>query len=128
MKEDKRWIPVLKGKQYCSPACGFGCTKKDYDSAINKSNDLCKELGKNWTSEVWENGKWNYAVILQLNDDIYIKIYEKSGGTFWLDSRLPGQVYTTTKNMKEGINSILKEAEEYAELTLKNITQLKEKL
>ena len=56
------WIPVLDGKIYCSPACGFKCTKKAYDEAFIAANKLASKLGTQWQSEVWENLGWHWKV------------------------------------------------------------------
>jgi hypothetical protein len=55
--------PVLSddGKVFCSPWCGFKCTKAAHDRAVLEADLLCKALGPGWTPEVWENTGWNYA-------------------------------------------------------------------
>ena len=53
--------PVLIGDTYCSPACGFRCTKAAYDEACAKGEELATQLGSDWKSDVWENCAWHYA-------------------------------------------------------------------
>jgi len=53
---------VLRGKIYCSPACGFDCLKSDYDKAVEKADRVAKELGLGWKTVVWENCGWHARV------------------------------------------------------------------
>lgn len=55
------WNPVLKGDIYCSPACGFKCTKAGHDEAVRLADEMIDELGDGWEPDVWENCRWNYA-------------------------------------------------------------------
>lgn len=59
----RNWKPVLKGKVYCSSACGGGCTKKAHEKAVRESDKLAKTLGKGWKPRVWENLGWHWQVI-----------------------------------------------------------------
>lgn len=58
-----RWEPVLQGTVYCSPACGRGCTRKQYDTAVADAAALVKQLGTGWTPRVWENLGWHYEAV-----------------------------------------------------------------
>ena len=60
MREDLRWVPKLRGRIYCSPACGANCTKVAYDTAQKMGTALAKKLGKGWKPHVWENMGWFY--------------------------------------------------------------------
>ena len=53
--------PVERDGIYCSPWCGFKCTKAAYDRAVREADQLCKLLGPGWEPEVWENTGWNFA-------------------------------------------------------------------
>ena len=57
--------PILSrdGKIYCSPRCGFNCTKAEFDEATEDANSLAALMGDGWTPNVWENWGWNYSVI-----------------------------------------------------------------
>lgn len=57
-----RWTPKLNGEIYCSPACGFGCKKADFDRAFALANALAVNLGPGWQPKVWENGGWYWEV------------------------------------------------------------------
>ena len=54
--------PVLKGLTYCSPACGCGCTKAQYDEAVKRGVALQERMGEGWELRVWENFGWHSAV------------------------------------------------------------------
>jgi hypothetical protein len=69
-----RWIPVLKGDTYCSPACGGGCTKAEFDEATSKAEELATRMGPGWKAHVWENLGWYWEVTngvarLSMTDD-----------------------------------------------------------
>lgn len=59
---DNEWIPVLRGRFYCSPRCGCKCTKAAYDTATKKSQELADRLGDGWAPHTWENGGWHWEV------------------------------------------------------------------
>ncbi|KKL16309.1 hypothetical protein LCGC14_2496860 [marine sediment metagenome] len=56
------WEPIEEGDAFCAPACGHGCTTKEYDIAGAKAEVLAQTLGPDWTPRVWENLGWHYAV------------------------------------------------------------------
>jgi hypothetical protein len=57
------WTPVLNGESYCSPACGYPCTKAMHDAALEKAAKLAATLGPGWKADVWENLGWHYRAI-----------------------------------------------------------------
>ena len=58
-KKDLSWTPVLTDNTYCSPACGNGCTKSEYDLAVKGGKELKKCLvGSSWKIHVTENLGW----------------------------------------------------------------------
>lgn len=57
----KAWRPRHVGLIYCSPACGCGCTRADWNAAKEAAARLAKDLGKDWRPRVWENAGWHYA-------------------------------------------------------------------
>lgn len=66
-KADPRWVPILQaGGVFCSPACGFKCTRTAYDAAHQKATVLAAKLektyGGEWSIRVWENMGWYYNV------------------------------------------------------------------
>lgn len=60
---DQKWIPVLRGEIFCSPACGGNCKKSAYDQAIQVSNEIAAQLGEGWLPQVHENLGWHWKVI-----------------------------------------------------------------
>lgn len=54
------WEPVRRGKLYCAPACGRGCTMEEYVSAVRAARKLAKRL-RGWRVRIWENLGWHYA-------------------------------------------------------------------
>jgi hypothetical protein len=58
------WTPVSRGGLYCSPACGAGCTRKEYDRAVRDADRLVRRLrGSGWRAEVWENLGWHFRAV-----------------------------------------------------------------
>ncbi|MEB7891012.1 hypothetical protein NGK36_17215 [Hafnia alvei] len=89
---NKRWVPVLRGKIYCSPACGFGCTKEQYDRAMVAAESLARRLGEGWMAKVWENGSWNYSAV---NHVACIKPPFSAGGQYLCIIRTNSNITTT---------------------------------
>lgn len=58
------WEPKLEGKCYCSPACGFDCTKAEYDKAHRDSQQTIRLMPNpnNWEARVWENLGWHWEL------------------------------------------------------------------
>lgn len=62
-QDTSRWTPITKpGGIYCSPGCGFNCTKENHDEAQRLGAALAERMGPGWKAHVWENGMWHYAV------------------------------------------------------------------
>lgn len=83
-----RWQPVLStdGTVYCSPACGFRCTRASYNNAVAKANALAQRLGPGWEPIVSENGAWHYRVkkgVAVIHDDNFCF-------SAWLEFEGPG--------------------------------------
>ena len=57
-----RNTPVLRGNIYCSPGCGFNCTKAAFDRATAEAQALADTMGPGWGPCVWENCGWCYDV------------------------------------------------------------------
>lgn len=72
----KRWTPITKpGGIYCSPGCGCNCTKANHDQAQRLGAALAERMGPGWRADVWENGRWHYAAILDISDKEHIRIH-----------------------------------------------------
>ena len=57
------WKPQKRGRMYCSPGCGRGCTWAEYKAAEKRAQAMCRRLGKGWKSQVFENMGWHVKVI-----------------------------------------------------------------
>lgn len=61
MKKSQDWTPVRSGSIYCSPACGGGCTWRQYETAVIQASSLARSLGAGWKPRVHENLGWHYS-------------------------------------------------------------------
>lgn len=59
----KGWTAVRRGRIYCSPLCGGGCTLAAFNRANKEAGALAKRLGPGWKPEVWENLGWHWGAI-----------------------------------------------------------------
>lgn len=65
--KDHGWTPVLKGRIYCSPRCGGGCTKAEHDMAHREANATLRKLKtRGWEVRVWENIGWHWQLTNRL--------------------------------------------------------------
>lgn len=55
------WKPVWKGKTFCAPGCGRGCTRAEYKYAADCARSLALSMGKGWKPKVWENLGWHWS-------------------------------------------------------------------
>lgn len=59
------WKAVRRGRIYCAPACGAGCTFDAYTKALKEATALAKRLNKvseGWKPVVHENLGWHWRV------------------------------------------------------------------
>lgn len=100
-----RWTPVLKGRAYCSPACGCGCTKDAYDRAVRQSAALCKMLGEGWKPHVWENGGWHYDVV---KGPMRLHVWRRQGVVtgYSAEIRTPDQIWPTEEKFLDPLAAI----------------------
>ena len=86
----KNWIPVVRGAVYCSPACGGGCTRKDFNRAMQTAQALLRKMkSKGWILDVWENNGWHCA--LQSKDGLELHVsFDHSGRpSYWCLAQYP---------------------------------------
>ena len=62
------WKAKRRGKIYCAPACGAGCTVEQHRIAENAAAELVSELqrlgiGEGWKPLVWENLGWHARAV-----------------------------------------------------------------
>lgn len=86
------WKPKRQGDRYCAPACGRGCTMKEYEEASVKGGALATRLGQGWTVRIWENLGWHYAVQspcqrIRIHPNIYWKTRKVESYTAFLGER-----------------------------------------
>ena len=72
------WTPARAGRQYCSPACGRGCTFEEYRVAKASAETLATAMG--WRTKVWENLGWHWAVISPCGR---LKVHPSTGSGFF---------------------------------------------
>jgi hypothetical protein len=58
-----RWSPVRKGKTFCSPGCGHGCTHAQYLAAVKAAEACLKRMTtKGWKVRVHDNLGWFWCL------------------------------------------------------------------
>jgi len=58
------WKAIRRGKIYCAPACGAGCTWAAFELANRRAAALVRKLSKGdleWEPRVWENMGWHFS-------------------------------------------------------------------
>lgn len=53
--------------QFCGRACGCGCTRKQFDQAVNEAETAALGM-PGWSARVWENGRWHWSLLRQVDD------------------------------------------------------------
>ena len=75
MSENPDWMPVKNGEEYCSPACGCGCTQAEFELANMRAERLAARLNempggfKDWSLSVWENTGWHYEAVREIDPE-----------------------------------------------------------
>lgn len=118
MKPDP-YKAIRKGAIYCSPRCGKGCTHKEFLTAAEKANELCKQLGPQWEPVVWENLGWHYSAKFAT-----FSVYPSGRGLYWADLNVDGTQYEAhgetprdaVNNVRGKINAFINKANRALEL------------
>lgn len=76
------WTPKQRGKIYCAPACGGGCTLEAFNLATKRANILCARLGHGWRPRIWENLGWHYSAVSSCGRWKVHAHHHKSGVTY----------------------------------------------
>ncbi|WP_131421385.1 hypothetical protein [Comamonas thiooxydans] len=102
------WTPVHAGDIFCSPLCGAGCKKADFDNATAQASLLVSQLGHGWQSRVWENLGWHFEAtkrdaIVSVDED---GNYEASI-SFNLDDRHSLNVSETRRTPREAVTAVV---------------------
>lgn len=127
------WTPILKGDEYCAPACGYGCKKADYDEAVIKANELAAKLGPQWTPRVHENGRWFWGAVSTTSSEQVSKESRVSGTypnkpQYFVSIVLDGigQVYGDYDDPVAGVKECAEEGIRLANLAIASATKLLE--
>lgn len=70
---------VRRGKIYCAPFCGRGCTWAEHMAAIAGAKRLVAMLGSNFVPRVHENMGWHFHA---RSVDGRLSVYDYGGGTY----------------------------------------------
>ena len=126
MSEKPDWNPVLNGEEYCSPACGHGCTQAEFELATMRGERLAARMNempggfKDWSVRVWENMGWHYEAIRVMGEgkaspDTWCSMAEYLDDDFeprryWCDSRIAGhQFHANGDTPEEALNAVMAE-------------------
>lgn len=100
------WTPRRRGKIYCAPACGRGCTRAMYDRAHREATKIAKALGPGWKIRVWENLGWYGRAVC---GDIEVGI--RTGNAFrdepYSAHIRPGSYFTTATTAVGAVRKML---------------------
>lgn len=116
------WEPVRKGKKYCSPACGHGCTHAAYQIAQKKGAQLAARLGLDWRHEVIENFGWYYRA---LHVNASCSVLEINSRSFYANLTLGNRQFLCDGTTP---NAAVKKALNEAKLLVLNLTHEIEEL
>lgn len=106
---DDSWSPRnLLGGVYCSPACGGGCTKAAYNTAVRNSNALAEQMGEGWEPVVWENLGWHYEVIKGVA--AIMPPYKGGSGKYMVFFNTVPQIVTTAETPEDALGFAVQEA------------------
>jgi hypothetical protein len=105
---DEKWTPVARGGVYCSPRCGYGCTRAAYERAVKEADILTKRMGAGWEPEIWENGGWHHAInkgvariVPSVRGSTISGVYKIDGYSCYLNSAK--QVVTDAKTPEDAL-------------------------
>lgn len=103
-----RWTPKLRGKIFCSPACGCECKKADFDLSTAGALALVKQLGSGWQPHVWENCGWHFnakkrGATVSVDDS---GLYEATI-RFQMDERFELCVAETRGSPREAVEAVI---------------------
>lgn len=107
----KEWTPRREGEIYCSPACGGGCTHKEYEQAQQSARLLCEALGKGWRPYVHENLGWHFAAHYgqgRGHHSALIEVHMRDGVYTCYLQTTPQFVYSGARSARNAVRHCLK--------------------
>lgn len=107
-KNPLSWKPVRRGRIYCAPACGMGCTVQAFRSVHRSANTLAKKMGKGWKPYVWENMGWHYSVVI---DKCAVHPPHSQGQTYWASVYVATQFTARHKDPRKAFKIALAAAD-----------------
>lgn len=144
MKKQKeeldRWQPIRRGEIYCSPACGYNCTKASHELAQIRAERLAETLNRmaggfsDWLPRVSENGKWNYYVSRNLaeshvRDECQMHEYLDSEGNpirYWCSIIIAGkQFHDEGPTAEECLIKVMAQARQFYDTFQKSFAKFK---
>jgi len=119
LKRTLSWKPhrYVWGDIYCSPACGYGCTREAFEQAQEGARLLVEELGPGFKPRVWENLGWHYEAVsldktMKVSPSIDRIKDEIVGYTAYFGEPGPGGRWAASdKTWRKAIRKVLEEAE-----------------
>lgn len=93
---------------YCSPRCGCKCLEERYDAAVKLAKAAQKKLGRGWSTEVWENMGWHWAVH---HAESGTAIHQHGPANFWINLTVKGagQHHLTAKSLTKARDAIVEQ-------------------
>lgn len=115
------WTPVRKGKIYCSPACGAGCTHAQFMDATRNAKAMAKLL-PGWEATVHENMGWFYSLTRKITNE-ESKIYTGADG-FWCSLHLGRQFIGEGPTPKAALDKAMQEARKLRDIITQGLEDL----
>jgi hypothetical protein len=116
-----RWTPVLRGENYCSPVCGFGCKKSEYDAAVAASETLAAHMGAGWRGRVWENLGWHYEAV---KGACNVRPHGTGAEVYSAVLDTSPQFFARSASAVDAVADVLQQAREHLERTTRQIEQV----
>lgn len=120
---------------YCSPRCGFKCTRAAFNQAHEEAAALCKELGEGWEPRIWENWGWNYEAVsihMRVTPDLkypcsgIVGGWRIKGWTCWVNTQItPIQVIEARPTPREAVQAAKANAERQISQSLTMLKEMK---
>lgn len=86
------WTPRRRGRLYCSPACGGGCTHAAFTKATRSAQALAERLGPKWKPRVWENLGWHFSAASDVGE-VHDHGSNLGARRFWADLKADGSQF-----------------------------------